>query len=146
MKYLQTIIILLFSTLLFGQISDPKTNIVGKWTMFKHILVENGKPVDKFNSDAIIVYEFNVDGTYKLTSAFKYQGKFDTVVTVGKWKISSDKKKIELFNSKFLPPHDKDGTCADRPLIIKKLTSTEFVTEEYWFSEVPVGTSSYKKQ
>jgi len=146
MKHLQTIILLLFSTLLFGQTSDPKTSIVGKWTMFKHILVENGKPVDKFNSDAKIVYEFNVDGTYKLTSAFKYEGKWDTFVTVGKWKITSDKKKVELFNNKFLPPHDKDGTSADHPLTIKKMTSTEFVTEEYWFSEDPAGTSSYKKQ
>ncbi len=146
MKFLQTIILFLFSTLLFGQTSEPKTNIVGKWTMVKHTLLENDKTVDKLNADGKIVYEFNADGTYKLTSSFKYQGKWDTVVTVGKWKISSDKKSIELFNNKFLPPHDKDGTCADHPLIIKKLTATDFVTEEYWYSEAAAGTSTYKKQ
>lgn len=110
------------------------------------MLVENGKSVDKFNSDSKINYEFKADGTYKLTSSFKFKGKWDTVVTIGQWKISSDNKKIELFNNKFLPPHDKDGTCADHPLPIKKLTATDFVTEEYWFSEDPAGTSSYKKQ
>lgn len=114
--------------------------------MVKHTLVENSKTVDKFNSDAKIVYEFSIDGSYKLTSAFKYQGKWDTVVTVGKWKISSDNKNIELFNNKFLPPHDKDGTCADHPLVIVKLTATDFVTKEYWFSEDPAGTSTYIKQ
>jgi hypothetical protein len=114
--------------------------------MVKHTLLENGKTVGKLNGDAKINYEFKADGTYKLTSAFKYKGKWDTVVTVGKWKISADNKNIELFNNKFLPPHDKDGTSADHPLIIKKLTATDFVTEEYWFSEAPAGTSSYKKQ
>ena len=145
MKHIYAIILLLFSTLLFGQTSDPETNIVGKWTMVKHILAKNGKPVDKFNSDATIVYDFNDDGTYSLTSAFKYQGKWDTVVTVGKLKISADNKNVELYNNKYLPPHDKDGTCADHPLVIKKLTTTDFVTLEYWFSEVAAGTSSYKK-
>ncbi|MBK9401175.1 MAG: hypothetical protein IPN36_10035 [Bacteroidetes bacterium] len=146
MKHLQTIILLFFSIISLGQTTEPKTNIIGKWTMVKHILVETGKPVEKLNNDAKIDYEFKIDGAYELTSAFKYQGKWDTVVTVGKWKISTDKRKIELFNNKFLSPHDKDGTCADHPLLIKKLSATEFVTEEYWFSEGPAGTSSYKKQ
>ncbi len=146
MKHLQTIILLFFSTILFGQVTDPNTNIVGKWTMVKHTLLENGKTVGKLNGDAKIIYEFKVDGTYKLTSAFKYKGKWDTVVTVGKWKVSAGNKNIELFNNKFLPPHDKDGTSGDHPLIIKKLTATDFITEEYWFSEAPAGTSSYKKQ
>ena len=146
MRHFHIIILLFFYTTLFGQTSDSKNNIVGKWTMVKHTLLEKGKTVDKLNGDAKIIYEFKADGTYKLTSSFKYKGKWDTVVTIGKWKISTDKKNIELFNNKFLPPHDKDGTCADHPLVIKKLTAMDFVTEEYWFSEDPVGTSSYKKQ
>jgi hypothetical protein len=146
MKHLQTFILLFFSAVLFGQTTDKKTNIVGKWVMVKHMLVENTKTVDKLNGDAKIAYEFKADGAYILTSSFKYKGKWETVVTVGKWKISADNKKIELFNNKFLPPNDKDGICADHPLIIKKMTATEFVTEECWFSEAPAGTSSYKKQ
>ena len=146
MKYLQTIILFLLSTLLFGQSYDPKTTIVGKWTMVKHTLIENGRTEDKYNSDVEITYEFKADGTYQLTSSFKYQGKWDTIVTVGKWKISSESRSIELFENKFQPPHDKDGISVDHPLVIKKLTKSHFVTEEYWFSELTSGTSTYKKQ
>ena len=99
MKHLLTLILLFFSVVLFGQTTDKKINIVGKWVMTKHMLVENTKTVDKLNKNAKIAYEFKVDGTYKLTSSFKYNGKWDTVVTVGKWKISADNKKIEIFLS-----------------------------------------------
>lgn len=146
MKYVQTLLLFLFSTMLVGQMPSPETNLIGKWAMVEHTLEENGKTIDKFNEDAQVAYEFNADGSYELRSSFKYNGKWNTVVTVGQWRISPDSTHVELFDNNFLPPHDTDGTCADHALVIVDLTSSVFVTEEYWFSEYPPGRSTYRKQ
>lgn len=130
----------------FGQTADIKASIVGKWNMVKHLLVENGKSVDKCNKDGKVSYEFKVDGTYRLAYSFKYQGKWHPYVVVGKWRNSQDEGKIVLYNNKYLPPNDKISCGPEHELVLKKLTPTDFVTEEYWFSEGPVGTSYYKKQ
>src|SRR6478735_8098619 len=107
MSHLLSIILLIISTISFGQTTDPKTHIIGKWVIVQHTLVVNGKPVDHLKGRARIIYEFKIDGTYILTSAFKYKEKWETEVRIGKWKISSDNKEIELFSNKILPPHDK---------------------------------------
>lgn len=133
---------------IFGQSIDSiNVKLIGDWTLYKHTLLEKGKNEDKFNPiETKIIYEFKRDFTYKLISTWKFQDKGDSIITVGKWKISADKKQINLYDNKFLPPHDKDGICADHPLKIVKLTKTDFVTEEYIYNEFPVGISYYKKQ
>ncbi len=123
-------------------IDSIKTKIVGKWILTKHTLLEKGKLVNKFNAqEGKIIFEFKDDGTYVNTSA----DTLNSIVTVGKWKISTNKKNIDTYENKFLPPHDKDGICANHPLRIIKLTASEFITNEYFYSESAAGTSYYKK-
>ena len=147
LSFMWTIAIFLTAFTVNGQTTDSiRTNILGKWTISKHTLPEKGKVVNKFKAaETKITYEFRADGTYTNTSIWLFQGKWDTVVTVGKWKISPDKKNILTYDSKFLPPHNKDGQEADHPQKIIKLTKMEFVTEESLYSETP-GTSYYTKQ
>ena len=114
---LWTILLFAYGVTVAQTADSTKTKILGKWTIIKHTLPEKDKAVDKFKStETKIIYEFKKDGTYVLTSDWLFQGKWDKVVTVGKWKLSADSKQINLYDNKFLPPHDKDGTCADHPL------------------------------
>ncbi len=138
-----TILLILTTATVHGQSTDSiKAQIIGKWLLVKHTLLENKKTVDKLTSDTKNIFEFKKDGTYKNTST----NKFGTVITVGKWKVSADKKAIDTYDNKFLPPWDKNAICADHPLNIIKLNKFEFVTNECLYSESPAGTSYYKKQ
>ncbi len=143
------IFFLLFFTSLvaFGQVSDSiKVKITGKWAMTKHVLPTADEAMNKIIKETKSTYEFKSDGSYSHTFSQIYEGKLYTVVKEGHWKISSDKKEITLFNSKFLPPHDKNGIVGDHHLVIIKLSKTEFVTNEYYYDEAVPGTSYYKKQ
>ena len=147
MKKIIAFIFLIISLSAFGQKTDSvKTKITGKWAMTKHVLPTADESINQLIKSTKSFYEFKSDGSYTHTFSQIYDGKPYTIVTAGQWKIASDNKKISVFNSKFLPPHDKDGIAGDRNLIIVKLSTKEFVTNENYFDEAIPGTSYYKKQ
>jgi hypothetical protein len=138
------LLIFIFSSHAFSQsIADVRgVKIIGKWLLVRHTLKEKRRTVDKLTPDTKNIYEFKKDGTYRNI----FTNDSGTVITVGKWKISPDGKQILTRDNHFLPPHNKDGAVADRPLNIFKLTSTDFVTNECLYNEVPAGTSYYLRQ
>lgn len=66
-----------------------------------------------------------------------------TTSTVGKWKISSDNKKLTLYNSYFIPK-TKD-ICADRTYDVVMLTPTTFHFKENLCTEDLEGITMYTK-
>jgi hypothetical protein len=143
MKY--RLILLLILTIPFisqaqSSNGNVQTQIIGNWIMSKHMLEQNGVSKDMWTSEFKATYSFKHDGTWMSTYWRKGYG---TVITVGKWKVVDNGKKIQLYGNRFLPPHDKDGKVADHKLDVLKLSNSEFVTNEYMFAEDPVGTSYY---
>ena len=121
--------------------SEVKTMIIGKWTMSKFTLDHNGIAENMWTTEFKNTYTFNSNGTW--TSTYWRKG-YGTNVSAGKWTVIEGGTKIHLYNNKFLPPHDKDGTLANHNLNVLKLSDREFITNECMFGEVP-GTSYYRK-
>ncbi|MES2133667.1 MAG: hypothetical protein V4506_15060 [Bacteroidota bacterium] len=138
-----SIALLFLTTNFFGQPTDTvSTKIIGKWLLVRHTLVEKGVSTNKLTSNQTYTYQFNKDGTYNITYKDK---KYGANVTAGKWKKIENGKKISLYENTDVPD-DPMVLIGDHDLKIIKLSSTDFVTEEYLFSEDPIGTSYYKKQ
>lgn len=127
----------------FGQTIDTNsTKITGKWILVKHILLENGKLSNKLTNNQTFTYEFNIDGTYTWKCIDKSYG---ITTFKGKWEIADNGRTIHLYDNSD-EPDDPKVTIADHDLKIINLTATEFITEEYLFSENPIGKSYFKKQ
>lgn len=134
---------LLLSSFIFGQTTDSVSiKLTGKWLLVKHTLLENGKLINKITPNQIYTYEFNADGTYQVSYFDKQLG---TTLNAGKWKIIDNENKIHFYDNTDVPD-DPMISIGDHDLTIIKLTSTEFITEEYLFSEDPIGKSYYIHQ
>ena len=146
MKTFQTqifTILFLFATNTYGQIIDSTSSkVVGKWLLVKHTLPEKGKEKNFLTANDIYTQEFNADGTYQ---AKWFDKKLGATVNEGKWKLIDNGRKIHLYNISDVPD-DPIILISDHDLSIIKLTTTEFVTEEYLFTEAPIGRSYYEKQ
>jgi hypothetical protein len=145
-RYIIFIFLTICTTFVFGQKVDKvASELVGKWVMSSHVLPKNDVALSQFNTGDLISYEFKSDGSYYHVWAATYQGKRDSIVTVGKWSISKNGKIIQTSDNSFIP-HQDNVLCGNYQLPIVKLNEQVFITKEHMYTEGKPGKSYYVKQ
>lgn len=143
MRSLLAIVILLCAVHASAQFKVPVAKgVPGSWELLSHVLDVEGKAVEKKTGAWRSTLRFEADGSYRGTLQFGD----DPVVTAGSWKVNEDSSDVFLHGNRFLPPHDTDGTVADRPLGLVELEKDRMVIKEHLFSEDIPGTSTYRRR
>jgi hypothetical protein len=124
-----------------GQNIKP-SDVPGKWVLTRHLITVNGKRVNKMDPKRVSSYSFSNDGTYRLSEGELGNNKI--YITKGKWKVTANGKKIQLYNNVDVP-HESGVQTGDMDLLIEYLDGEYYLTYTYGDTTFPPNTDCWKK-
>ncbi len=145
MRPQHTLVLILL--LAFNHVQSQNTDslskkLAGKWLLTKHVIVDSSSTIEHVDTNLTCTFEFFENGTCCVTYSDKRYGQ---TVNNGKWKFSNDGTKVLLFDIVDVPD-DPLVFISDHDMPVVSLTTTQFVINEYLFSESKMGASYYIRQ
>lgn len=141
MSRIQAIFIVLFALFFFSFIERDRSQIVGKWVIYKVKSKRTGKVRIISKEEGLHFAEYIDNGKFKTYSVIKG----DTISHLeGNWKITPSGKGIKKFNISDIPDNPMH-IFSDHEITIISVNKEELVTKEYTDSEIGPDIVYFKR-
>ncbi len=123
------------------QINIDSSIITGNWSLSKHTITKKGLTVEEPDKNRSSTYDFYKTGKYRLID----QEGNSQFITMGKWKVIDEGKKVHLFNNTDIPD-DPQILIGDHDLNIVFVKGVMHLTHSFGDSLFSPETYYYTKK